>query len=214
MHTSGVRAALVILLCLIGPTVARAKVVVMEPPVVYQCRQSPTWNAVLECMKKLGKITNTRAVAGGKLVQLEGDNPGVYLFTQHAANGPWTIGGIYQQGNAIVLDFAPVTLNKHAGFRIDLGARIEVGIQVDDVNGSVIGGESRQNIVMFCGGDNYYCEQAMVSCDARAHGRTYNLFRGTLRIDGNEVHVDGDRSRAGSACQGTDHFFLGWGPNK
>ena len=193
---------------LLGATRADAKIVIMEPPVPHLCRSGPTWPVVDSCLKKIGKLAVLRDTPDAKLVTVGDD--GVYLYVRNAKL--WVLGGMYEVSPIAVIDLHPVTINKHAGYRVDLGVQVVTTVGLDEVGGVAMA-TIRTTHALFCSGDGYRCADALTQCDVLVHGKSYFVFRGHLTVESeNIVHVDGDRTRAGAACSGPDRLYLGWTP--
>lgn len=205
--------AAVLLLVFAGAAQAKRKVVIMEPPVAYSCRQAPTWDLVATCLGKLGTVAVVRSLPDAKIATLAGGTEAVVLYTFQKAQRRWVLGGLYE-GGAQVLDARAIVVGTHAGYQIDLGLDSPIAISVDDSGTATPVGRLRARHALFCGGaGNYRCAEAVVQCEASAHGRTYFTFRGTLSLGTpNEVQIAGDRSRAGGMCASQERLFLGWGP--
>ncbi len=187
---------------------AEAKIVIMEAPVPHNCRSAPTWSQLEICLKKIDKITVLRDTADAKLVVV-GDL-GTYLYLKRPQ--AWQLGGSYEGGPVVLIDLHAVTINKHLGYRIDLGTQLVTEIAVDD-NGGAEPATIRSVHTLFCSGDGYNCVDALTRCDAIVHGKSYFVFRGTLTVeDQNIVHVVGDRTRSGPTCTGQEKMYLGWAP--
>lgn len=198
---------------------AKRRIVIMEPSVAYKCPQQKTWAAVETCLQQFGKPGVIKSIgATVKLVALAATaevpraQTGLYLYVQ---KGPlWRLAGMYEGEGVDLLKLEAIVINKHAGFRLDLGQTLHSSVAVDADGTSVRPALVRIGITLYCGGDNYGCSQVTTLCDAIVGGKTISLFRGEQSIVENaQVTVAGDHRFGGSMCQAGDRIFLGWSPN-
>ena len=200
--------------CLVAcASVAAAKIVIMEPAIVRQCSHAPSWDGVEKCLKKLGKPTVVRDMLGGKLVQLvqpsgdEGFDTGLSLFVPRG--NQWKLGGLYEaSGQYELLAAVPLTVQKHTGFRIDIGELLRTSVSLDNVTATPA--VFAMHRVLLCGGDDWHCANVVVGCDVFVRGGVMWSFHGTLSISDNQVRVTGDRKLAGAMCSVGETQYLGW----
>ncbi len=204
---------LVVLLVLVAADASARRIVISEPPIVHACRSGKTWALVESCLVALGKVRMERTLPRAKLVrivqnadQVE-DDAGVYLYLQRA-DGSWSIGGMFQGAPYVIMELAPITIENHAGYRIDVGRILRTTTSLDGVTSIPVILSLKR--VLFCSGDTYGCPDATTKCDVITHGKTLFTFRGTLAFEKGLVRVVGDRSKGGSACVPTERVFLGW----
>lgn len=213
MHDRRVR-WLILSIVLAGSGLAEAeRLVISDPPTVRACPRGKTWGAVMGCLSKQGTVKVVKEVRGGKLVRLTQPagrgytNGTVVLYVER--KGEWQIGGLHQSyGEFEILGIEPLTVGKHAGFRIDVGQVSPYNYSVDNI--SPVSAQLRTRQSLFCGGDSYSCAAAVTSCEVSVGGRGWFVFRGTIAIADNAVLVKGDRSRAGTQCAVSEKVYLGW----
>lgn len=193
---------------------ARAKIVIMEPPLVRACPTGATWEAVDKCLRKQGTPTILRTFPTARLVRLQqvsGGVPsdaGVFLYMQRG--NEWRLSGLYENRGVEyeVLAMDTVTVGKHAGYRIDIGQLYRSVVQPDGVTSVPALFALKQS--MFCGGDSWRCTEVTTSCDVYVHGAATYSFRGTVTIGDNQVKVTGDRDHVGPFCAVAEVEYLGW----
>jgi hypothetical protein len=195
------------------------KIVISEPPIVHACRSGQTWALVESCLAAQGKVRIERTLPKAKLVRIlqvadkVEDDAGVYLYIQRA-DGSWSIGGMFEGAPYTIMDLTPLTLENHAGYRIDVGQILRTTTSLDGVTSIPVILSLKR--VLFCGGDTYGCPDATTKCDVITHGKTLFTFRGTLAFEKGLVRVVGDRRLGGASCAASEQVFLGWpvGPAK
>jgi hypothetical protein len=191
-----------------------AAFVVEEPGMYYACPGGKTWATVQSCLEKQGRLAILKQLEGAKLVRLDQQengqwvDAGVYLYVEQARS--WKVnGGFFGRGSDYeLLDFTALTIGKSTGYRIDIGQASQVGIQLDGVTTQLATRRIYQT--MFCGPSTRYCTIAVKSCEVLVRGRAYWTFRGSLRVDGNEVTIAGDRRLSGPFCRQPEKQMLGW----
>jgi hypothetical protein len=193
---------------------ARAKIVVMDPPLVRACPTGATWEYIDKCLHKQGKPTILRSFPTARLVQLQqisGGVPsdaGVFLYMQRG--NQWRLSGLYENRGAEyeVLAMNEITVGKHAGFRIDIGQLFRSAVQPDGFTSVPALFAMKQS--MFCGGDSWRCTEVTTACDVYVHGAATYSFRGSVTIGENQVKITGDRDHLGPFCSAPETEFLGW----
>jgi len=203
-----------VLLVLFAPADARAKIVIMDPPVVRQCPHGASWENVEACLRKHGTPTVLKSLPAARLVHLEQVqgathyDGGMYLYMQRGKE--WKLAGLYENrgGDYDLIGIEPVTVGKHTGFRVDIGQQYRSAVQPDGVTS--VPAVFASHIAMFCGGDSWRCTEVITSCDVLVHGGAVYSFRGKLDIEDNMIHVRGDRSHVGSFCAVPEQEPLGW----
>ncbi len=190
-----------------------------DPPVVEACRSRKDWPEVARCLDKLGSFTIERSLARARLVRVWIDDPdavgaemktdaGVYLFVQQK-DASWRIGGMFaRRMNDTVLALAAVTVDRHVGYRLDVGTLQRTPLSLDaapPVDASI-----RTLTSLYCYGKDYGCIEVQTSCEVMSRGKALFAFHGTVRLEGGDVVVQGDQSLAGSVCASTPRFSLGW----
>jgi len=203
-----------VILCLLTAT-ASARLVVMEPTVAYRCPRAKTWELVETCLRQHGTPTLLQQVTGAKLVALgtpeQPSQQGFYLYVQRGKQ--WQLGGIDESDQLQLIKLAPITINKHRGYKLDIGRFVPNGVIRED--GSIALARVRTMYSLYCSGDNYGCARIVTVCEVFEGGKVTGLFRGTPSIvDQNLVKVTGDMSQAGPACRVSDRAYLGWTPNE
>lgn len=202
------------LLVLIASADARAKIVIMDPPVVRNCPRAATWDGIDKCLHKQGTPTVMKSFPTARLVHLEqvqGSNRydgGVLLYIQRG--NQWQLAGLYENrgGDYDLIGIEPLTVGKHSGFRIDFGQTYRSAIQPDGVTN--VPAVFTTRLTMFCGGDSWRCTEVVTSCDVIVRGGALYSFRGKVDIEDNIIHVRGDRSHVGSFCAAPEQEGLGW----
>ncbi len=106
-----------------------------------------------------------------------------------------------------VLEFQPLTIGKHTGYRIDIGQAAPLYMQLDGVTTQMA--LRRTSQVLFCSPLARDCLHT-TRCEALVRGRAFYTFRGVMKIAGNEVTVSGDRRIAGPFCNQAERVMLGW----
>lgn len=203
------------LLCLLTAT-ASAKLVIMEPTVVHQCPRAATWELVERCLKQHGTPTLLQTVKNAKVVALGTrelpSQQGLYLYVQRGKQ--WQLGGIDENDQLQLVKLEAITINKHHGFRIDVGRFARGGVLREDGSLASRAGV-RQLYSLYCSGDNHVCARIVTLCEVVEGGRVTAVFRGSQAIEEqNLIRVTGDRSRGGQACRVGDRAYLGWTPNE
>jgi hypothetical protein len=193
---------------------ARAKIVIMDPPLVRACPRAATWEAVDKCLHKQGKPTILRSLPTARLVQLQQHqdttdyDAGVFLYMQRG--NEWRLAGLYEArgGDYEVLAMDSLKVGNHVGFRIDIGQLYRTAVSPDGVTSVPALVATRQS--MFCGGDTWRCTEVTTACDIYVRGGSMASFRGTAHVADNNIRVDGDRKYMGQFCSIPDQEFLGW----
>jgi hypothetical protein len=210
--TRGVRWVLVI--ALFAQTASAKRLVIEEPGMYYACPSGKTWDAVKTCLEKHGRPAVVKQIAGARLVRLDQQESGkwvdggVYLYVE--TKKEWKVaGGFFGRGTEYeLLDFQPLTIGKHTGYRIDIGQASPLWVQLDGITTQVATRRAYQT--MFCSPNNNYCTQTVRTCEVLVRGKAYWAFRGAMKLNGNEVTIAGDRRLAGPFCAQSERVFLGW----
>ncbi len=208
---------LIVLAIVVSASTASARrLVISDPPMVRKCPRAKTWPLVMQCLAKHATPKVSREVKGAKLVTLMQKSSGgklidhgVLLYVER--NGQWQIGGRFETygGEYAVLGFAPLTIGKRTGYRLDIGQVTQTTVMIDAI--SPVQATQRLHRVMFCSGDSYACPEAQTSCDVSVNGNAWFVFRGNLAFEDNNIAtVTGDRERAGGYCGGNPKVYLGW----
>ena len=131
--------AIVVLAVVSASTASARRLVISDPPMVRKCPRAKTWPLVMSCLAKHSTPKLTREVKGAKLVTLwqkssDGKliDHGVLLYVER--NGGWQIGGRFETygGEYAVLGFAPLTIGKRTGYRLDIGQVTQTTVMVPD----------------------------------------------------------------------------------
>lgn len=205
------RLAILALLALAGT--AHALVVIDEPPIPSACGAGKTWAVVNTCLARQGQVIMERALPRAKLVriiQTENGQPidqGVYLYLLRA-DGSWTIGGMFTGSGYTVLELAPLTLEKHTGYRVAIGQLVRTRTSVGGLVRLPVTIQTQR--VLFCSGIGYGCPDTTTHCDVIYRGKALWTYRGALTFERGVVRNDGDRSRGGPVCQPGARTALGW----
>ena len=170
----------------------------------YACPKGKTWSDVQQCLAKHGKPAIVKQAEGAKLVrldQLENGawvDGGVYLYAESKAG--WQIAGsFFGRGSQYELQtLEPITVGKHAGYRIDLAQASPLHVMLDGVTQQRATRRAYQSL--FCSPRGRYCAQALRTCEILVRGGVYWTFRGALKVEGTDVTVTGDRTHAGPFC--------------
>ncbi len=204
---------------IVGAREASARrIVISEPPMVHACPGAKTWPLVERCLAALGKLQLERSLPKAKLVRVvtyedqTTYDAGIYLYLQRP-DGSWSLGGMFEgamsRGSSYtVLQLAPETIERHTGYRLELGQIVRTMGSLDGV--TVVPIIRRTKRVLFCSGVSYGCPDATTQCEVLTHGKAVFTFRSTLVFEKGLVRVVGDRSHAGPACDTTERVFLGW----
>jgi len=195
-------------------TPAWADFVVEEPGMYYACPKGKTWDDVKKCLEKNGRPLVIKQLAGAKIVrldQLENGkwfDAGIYIYVEQAKQ--WKIAGsFFGRGTEYeLLDFKPLTIFNHTGYRLDIGQATPLYVQLDGL--TTRPATRRTYSTLFCSPNNKYCTQATRLCEVLVYGKAYWTFRGDMKINGNEVTITGDRKIAGPFCGQAERVFLGW----
>ena len=195
---------------------ALAKRVILEPPLVRACPGGTTWPTVAACLAKQGTAVVVRQTTTARLVRVvqlrDGKPYNRTLLYYVIRKGAWKLGGHWRSYGADfdILGFAPLTVGKHVGHRIDVGQTMAFTAVVDDI--SPVPALLRTQHALLCGGDYYTCADVTTRCEVLVHGRAVSAFHGVLSIrDNNLAQVSGDRSRVGRNCVAADRrTYLGW----
>jgi hypothetical protein len=204
---------LAILLLFCSGEAAARRIVISDPPIVMACREGKSWAIVEACLARQGKLTAERTLPAAKLVRIVQNNEGtpldlgVYLYIRRA-DGSWKIGGMFEGTAYVVVDLVPLTLQGHAGYRLDIGQIMRSSVSLDGETSVPSILATRR--VLFCAGDSYGCPDATTQCDVLIHGKTLWTFRGKLVFEPEKVKVVGDRSRGGQMCVPSEDVYLGW----
>jgi hypothetical protein len=193
--------ALVIVLLMAGTASAR---VVMTPTIPRSCPRAARWDDVTKCLTRFGKPKVARDLRNAKLVVLSDGAPGVYLYVR---DGEWRIAGMYEiSGEPIA--FQRVTINKHVGYRFDLGMSLDsdIAINEDESRPAV----TQLKVSVFCSGASYRCTPVVTSCDVFVDGSSRETYRGKLRFVGDVVKNVGDRKRVREQCATPEEQSLFW----
>lgn len=197
--------ALIILMLVGGTASAR---VVMIPTIPRSCPLAASWDEATKCLARFGKPKVVGDLGTAKLVLLsEGSRiPGLYIYVR---DGEWRIAGMYEMGGEIDLaSFKRVTINKHAGYRFDLGMSVgnEIAIDEDQTRHAV----TQLKVSVFCAGASYRCTPIVTSCDVFVDGRSRETYRGKLSFVGDVVKNVGDRKRVRGSCSTPEEQSLFW----
>jgi hypothetical protein len=196
------------------PSVAAADFVVEEPGMYYACPSGKKWDDVKKCLDKQGRPVILKELAGAKLVRLDQKegalwvDGGVYLYVD--TKREWKIAGsFFGRGTDYELvDVRPLSVGKHAGFRIDIAQASPLYVQLDGLTSQLATRRAYQTL--FCSPAASYCAQAIRSCEVLVRGHAYWTFRGDMKLNGNEITIAGDRRLAGPFCSQTERVLLGW----
>lgn len=202
----------------VGAREASARIVISEPPMVRACPGAKTWPLVERCLAAQGAVQLERSLPKAKLVRvvMHEDqttyDAGIYLYLQRP-DGSWSLGGMFTGGMSggssyTVLELAPETIERHTGYRLEIGQITRTTSSLDGATSVPILLRTRR--VLFCAGTSYGCPDATTQCDVITHGKALFTFRSTLVFETGLVRVVGDRSHAGAACNTTERVFLGW----
>jgi hypothetical protein len=203
-----------VLLVLLATSARADMLVIEEPGIYYQCPTGKSWDEVTKCLKKHGRPEIVKSLSGAKLVRLDQQengqwvDGGLYLYIE--ANKAWKVAGAWfgRGSDYELLDFKPLTVGKHTGHRIDIGQAQALWVQLDGVTAQQAVRRSSQTL--FCGGVRNDCTTAMTNCEVLVRGGAFWTFRGVMKVNGNEVSIEGDRKNAGPFCTQAEKVFLGW----
>jgi hypothetical protein len=198
---------------MVAPAGAK-KIVIRDPPLVHACPHAPSWDEIDRCLHHQGNVAVVRSLPDARLVHLDQKEEGTWVdagVLLYIARGKeWRLAGYHEGGGGRydVLGLAAVTISKRAGYRIDLGQLDNVTVQPDGVTNVPAVMAIRQS--MYCKGDYWRCVYVTTACDVLVRGAVQWPFRGAMTVVGDEVHVDGDRSRLSPMCMVPDVVDLGW----
>jgi hypothetical protein len=194
---------------------ARAKIVIMEPPLVRACEAAPTLPKLHDCLKEHGLVASElRSLDDAKLFAVSRREPPsreveAYVMYVHGAKG-WTIGGMIESGavadSASVLRLEKVTLGKRSGYRFDIASSVHSAVSLDQMTST--SAVYRQVQAAFCGGQSYSCTVLVPSCALIVFGQTYQVFDGTLVLGDNKVAITGAGSS--NACSAAGEYMIGF----
>ncbi len=184
------------------------------PTLARACPTTPTYEALESCLEKLGRVTIVRDLTHARLLRVrlgpkDGESDlGLALYVQDGQG--WHIGGVYEpRGLAYEpLSLEPLTVDKHSGFRIDIGIAQHTWAAVDAVHAMPVIVMSRH--VLLCDGTRWRCIELVVGCDTLVRGAAVWTFHGELSVADNQAHVAGDRTHTGTSCSVPETVFLGW----
>ena len=185
-----------------------------EPGMFHACPGGKTWTDVTKCLEKHGRPALVKQIAGARIVRLDQQengrwiDGGLYLYVEH--QGTWKVAGGFfgRDTDYELLDFKPLTVGKHTGYRLDIGQASPLWVQLDGLTSQVATRRAYQT--MFCSPINHYCTLALRTCEVLVRGKAYWAFRGAMKLNGNEVTIAGDRRLAGPYCNQAEKLFLGW----
>jgi hypothetical protein len=181
---------------------ARA-IVISEPVVVMRCPGPLRWDEMTACLAKVSRSSVVTEIPGARLLRLWRESrhrradEGLLLLVEHA--GRWQIGGLYETAQAVeALDLRRVMIAGRDGLRVDIG-------EVTATQASFGGSPPRPatqlaHHVMFCAGTDWQCRWVDVACDVLVGGQSARQLRGTLKIEGTAITVQGDRRNADTLC--------------
>jgi hypothetical protein len=206
--------ALLGLVVVSATAIARAKIVVMDPPLVRACPRGATWDAIDKCLHKQGKPTVLRTLPTARLIQLQqqsGDTSydgGIFLYMQRG--NEWRLAGLYENRGAEyeVLGIESIKVGNHIGYRIDIGQFFRSAVQPDGFTNVPALFATKQTL--FCGGDTWRCTEVVTSCDVYVRGGATWSFRGVVSVADNFVKIAGDRNHVGPFCSVAEQEPLGW----
>lgn len=184
-----------------------------RPAVVNTCAHAPSFDAVEKCLRKLGTATVVRTLPGARLVHIErtGDSPydlGLALYVEH--DGQWHVGGVYEPRGSTyeLLDAAVLVVDKHSGFRIDIGELHSTQVSIDGIR--TVPARFAFRSVLLCAGEGWACTRITTGCDVLVRGATMWTFHGTLSIENQRFQLAGDRSASLPNCNLPQTGFVGW----
>ena len=197
---------------------ARAKIVIMDPPIVRACPRAASWEGVDKCLRKHGTPTILRTIPNARLVQLQqksGETSydgGVYLYIQRG--NEWKLAGLYSNrgGEYELLGFETLKVGAHVGYRVDVGQVFRTVVQPDGFTN--LPAVFITHEAMLCGGDTWRCTEVVTACDVLVRGGALWSFRGNVQIADNQIKITGDRTHVGPFCAVSETEFLGWSQTK
>ena len=197
---------------------ARAELVIDEPAMYYACPKGKSWEDVRRCLAGQGRpaVVKQIEIEGAKLVRLDqlenGQwvDGGVYLYAER--KGEWAIAGsFFGRGTAYeMLQLERMTIGKQVGVRVEIAQASPMFVQLDGL--TIRRAVRRAYQTMFCSARGDACTQVTRSCEVLVRGAAYWMFRGELKLEGQEVVVSGDRRLAGPFCVQAERVYLGWPP--
>jgi hypothetical protein len=197
---------------------AAAKRVVVSPTIQRVCPKGDTWQAVVKCVTRFGKVKIVKTLPEAKLIfvgaypeedvgtALEFQRsrhvrahhvPGYYLYVADGAR--WKLGGSFDgAAEHVVFGLANAKVGTRRGYRFDTGVRHPSGISFD--GDTTVPAMLQQKFAVFCSGASPDCARIITSCDLFVGGKAYHTFRGKLAFEGDDIVVGGDRKNAGIYC--------------
>jgi hypothetical protein len=196
------------LVCLLVIAATASARVVRLPPVVEYCGGELTSDEVLACTRKLGEAKVERTLPHARLVRVPGrdtspSSPGYYVFVEN--HGHWHLAGIHE-GDGELFGFDLAKLGTRTAYHFDLGVSEHIEISLDGVTPSRGLYVRREQV--YCSGEGWRCSTAMTSCDLLVGGKAVETFRGKVEWKANQLHIAGDRSRAGNECDQAESVYF------
>jgi hypothetical protein len=188
---------------------ASAVKLTVKPTIAQKCRSARTWGGLTSCFARHGSAKVVRTHKGARLVRWTDNTGGADMMLLYVERKEgWQLGGQARPYNRNVqlLAFEPVTVGTRTGYRIEIGRAEPLALVIDGI--STVAAELRTKQSLFCSGDGPFCANATSSCEVLVRGKARFAFRGTLAIEGDTVHVRGDRSKAGEHCQFADTVLM------
>ena len=185
------------------------------PVFAEQCQAAASIEALETCLHKLGTPTLLRAFAHARVYRVDQDRGdgerfavGIALYVEREHG--WMLGGQHERrGQEFdVLDAAPLVVGKHTGYRIDIVSAMHTRASIDGFTSVPAVLTLRR--AMLCAGTTWRCTEVVASCDVLVRGATLWTFHGSLTFTDSQVHVDGDRTKAGTMCSTPSVSFIGW----
>jgi hypothetical protein len=184
-----------------------------DPPVVRNCSNGPSWDAIATCLRGLGRFTILQDIEHAKVVRVElaggktFSYTGTYLYAKATAG--WQLSGELERNDAAKYELLEdLTLNGHRGFHLKEHSTQPIAAFKEDQTFEL--GLIVQRHEVFCPGAGGYCTPITTACDVMFDGNARWSFRGELKLTKNEVDIIGDRSHVQSYCSVPEHVYIGW----
>jgi hypothetical protein len=188
-------------------------------PQRHSCPKAIAFTEITQCLSKNPDkvhLERVGTIAGARVVRLDvPDRPAFdKLLLYLEEGGVWKVAGDWLLRDVSVIDLQPVTIGKHAGVRIDIGEAYETPVNLvdpDDGSTSARPALVRTSTAVFCGGAALGCYRIMTGCEVLIRGNARWMFHGHVKVEGNQVTVEGDRRHGGRWCMAQpENTFLHW----
>ena len=176
----------VVIAALLAAVPARGDEVAL-PAIVTNCHGPSTWDDMVACVNRQRDHYKLPDKPDGRLAFASADRRDRYLYYQ-SSDGQWSLATHLYDNQFTIDQPRTVRISGRDGVWIDMHHVQSNGIDL------VV-----QRTALVCPW-NRSCVQLMYECRHFERGRSRETFLGTVKIDGPNVQVVGDRSQAGFRC--------------